>query len=306
MGGKWPFLITILIFSFGQVSCWPRNKNSDDSELDAITAASQRLFGKNVRGYMWALTTDSPALFAQAPGVLNSTSASQVVVFDPFADNPSGVAASPPQAANTSRPTPLPTLPGSREPATLSGSENPFKSEYFQCWYYAETAVYEKLEGEALKTLFLNKTKTKRINNNFLDVRHLYEDLERSEALKNLESFALSALPATCFLFNSIGPLKGKARGALSSAFCSLSLASLATTRKPSGDGWGSDRARQHIQNQLRTRVNELDEVNWDVLFHLKNKVAEFNSATKFAETTQVQCPTNEPWVAELMGPPTR
>lgn len=305
MGGKCLLFVTILCFVIGQVACWPRNKNSEESEFDAITAASNRLFGKNVRGYMWALTTDSPSLFAQAPVVLNSPSAPQVVVFDPFADNASGAAASPPQAAIASKPTPLPTLFGAPEPVSVSGTKSSLKSEYFQCWYYAETAVYEKLEGEALKTLFLNKAKTKRINNNFFDVRHLYGELERSEALKNLESFALAALPASCFLFNSIGPLKGNARGALSSAFCSLSLASLTSTRKPSGDGWGSDRARQHIQNQLRARVNDLDEVNWDVLFHLKKKVGEFNSPDKFAETTQVQCPTNERWVAELMGPTT-
>lgn len=284
------------------VGCWPMNSKSKESELDAITAASKRLFGQNVRGYMWALTTDSPAVFAQAPVGLGADSSPSVVVYDPFAPSSSSSSEDTPQKATA----PSGAMP--RSPLGVADKDaatvNPFAAEYFQCWYYAETEVYEKLEGEALKKLFLNKTKTKRVNNNFLDVKHLYKDLERTEALKHLEAFALSALPGTCFLLNSIGPLRGKAKGALSSAFCSVSLASLATTRKPSGDGWGSDKARQHIQNQLKARVNELDEVNWDVLWQLKTKVAEFNSASKFSETTQVQCPANEAWVATLMGYP--
>ncbi|MBM3381362.1 MAG: hypothetical protein FJY29_02870 [Betaproteobacteria bacterium] len=286
--------------------CWPQNNKSQDSELDAITAASKRLFGQNVRGYMWALTTDSPAVFAQAPVGLKVDSSPGVVFYDPFAVPNTLPDADVPQRAAAPanrKPTGLPGLAAGSKEGSAS-SVNPFAAEYFQCWYYAETEVYEKLEGDALKKLFLNKTKTKRVNNTFLDVKHLYKDLERTEALKHLESFALSALPGTCFLLNSIGPLRGKAKGALSSAFCSVSLASLATTRKPSGDGWGSDKARQHIQNQLKAKVNELDEVNWDVLWQLKTKVAEFNSASKHSETTQVQCPANEQWVSTLMGSP--
>jgi hypothetical protein len=302
MGLRWNIFSYLAVFSVLLVSCWSRNNKSADSELDAITAASKRIFGQNVRGYMWALTTDSPALFAQAPVGLGSDSSSGVVVYDPFAPASSPVSDELPQRASA------PSGGAVRKPLlgsdNDSGNVNPFAAEYFQCWYYAETEVYEKLEGEALRKLFLNKTKTKRVNNNFLDVKHLYKDLERTEALKHLEAFALSALPGTCFLLNSIGPLKGKAKGALASAFCSVSLASLATTRKPSGDGWGSDKARQHIQNQLKARVTELDEVNWDVLYQLKTKVAEFNSASKFSETTQVQCPANESWVAALMGYP--
>lgn len=260
----------LLIFTV-LTSCWPKNKNPEESELDAITAASRRLFGKNVRGYMWALTTDSPSLFSQAPGAL-SVSVADKPLFDSVASQMSP------------------------EPS----------SEYFQCWYYAETELYERHDGEGLRKLFLNKEKTKKINNNFIDVRALYQDLERSESLRHLESFALSALPGTCFLFNAIGPLRGKAKGALANAFCSISLGSLGGLRKADSDGWGSDKARQQIQDQLKRQVSALDEVNWEVLVQLKNKVAEFNSTKRTAQTTQSQCPANEDWVAALMGPTQR
>lgn len=261
--------IYLITLCFLLPACWPKTNKAEESQLDAITAASKRIFGKNVRGYMWALTTDSPSIFAQAPSPINSFSSASPVAVDPFENS----------------------------------APNPYKTEFFQCWYYAETAVYEKLEGPGLKALFLDKTKTKGINNNFIDVKHFFDDLERSEMLRHFESFALSALPGTCFLFNAVGPLKGKTKGALTNAFCSISLASLGASRKPSSDGWGSDKAREHIQNQLKAKVDELHEVNWEVLAHLKNKLAEFNSAKKFSETTQVQCPSNELWVAELMGP---
>ena len=250
-------------------SCWPKDKNSQDSDLDAISAASHRIFGKNVRGYMWALTTDSPALFAQAPGALNTS--------------PAAESASDATELSHAVPGPAP--------------------EFFQCWYYAETEVYERTEGEGLRKLFLDKSKTKKVNNNFIDVRALYQDIEKSESLRIVESFALSVLPGSCFLFNAIGPLRGKAKGALANAFCSISLGSLGGLRKPGSDGWGSDRARQQIQNQLKSHVSDLDEVNWDVLVQLKNKVAEFNSTKRMTETTQIQCPANEDWVATLMGP---
>lgn len=277
--------LCVFVFFWGIVaSCIKRQPQSEQSELDAITAASKNLFGKNVRGYMWALTTDTPSLFAQAPASFEPLVGTNAVVLDPFAKPPAGSGAS-----GTEKESGEPEL-------------NPFKDVFFQCWYYAETTVYEKHNGESLKKLFLDKRKTARVNESFLDVRALYEDLETSERLKNLESFAISALPGTCFLFNALGPLKGSARGALSSAMCSLSLASLSLTRKPASDGWGSDRARQHIQEQLKAKLNELHEVNWDVLFQLRKKVAEFNTLAKSRGVTQAQCPANEPWVARLMN----
>lgn len=280
----------LLVFQFVAVllatltGCWKRTTPPEQSEFDAITAASKKLFGKNVRGYMWALTTDAPSLFAQAPAALDTLVSTNAVVLDPFAKNTFG------EGKSTSG-------DGVSEPEV-----DPFKGAFYQCWYYAETAVYEKHNGASLKKLFLDKRKTRRVNENFLDVRSLYEDLERSESLKNLESFAISALPGTCFLFNALGPLKGSARGALSSALCSLSLASLSTMRKPASDGWGSDRARQHIQEQLKAKLDDLSEVNWDVLFQLKKKVEEFNTLAKSREVSQAQCPSNEAWVATLMN----
>ncbi|MEY4063809.1 MAG: hypothetical protein RIR26_17, partial [Pseudomonadota bacterium] len=130
----------LLIFAL-LAGCWPKDKNTEDSELDAISAASHRIFGKNVRGYMWALTTDSPALFAQAPEILNSASG---------------------------------TVSDSKFTETSASAPAP-SSEFFQCWYYAETEVYEHPEGEGLRKLFLDKAKTKKVNNNFIDVRALYQ-----------------------------------------------------------------------------------------------------------------------------------
>lgn len=277
-------LFSVFVFFLSCLSgCWPSGKHSEQSELDAITAASKHLFGKNVRGYMWALTTDTPSLFSQAPASFESIVKTDAVVIDPFAKNRRGEQKESGQTLDS------------------DPDMNPFRGVFYQCWYYAETAVYEKYHGDSLKKLFLDKRKTKRVNENFLDVRSLYEDLERSESLKNLESFAISALPGTCFLFNALGPLKGSARGALSSAMCSIALASLSTMRKPASDGWGSDRARQHIQEQLKAKINELSEVNWDVLFQLKKKVSEFNTLAKSRDVSQAQCPSNEPWVATLM-----
>jgi len=272
---KFRYLQTLILSVALFTGCWKRQDPPEQSELDAITAASKNFFGKNVRGYMWALTTDTPSLFAQAPASFEPSTPVNAVALDPFERGDAG---------NSS----------------LSEPDlNPFRGVYFQCWYYAETSVYERYSGQSLKKLFLDKRKTTRVNETFLDVRSLYEDLERSERLKNLEAFAISALPGTCFLFNALGPLKGSARGALSSAMCSLSLASLSVTRKPSADGWGSDRARQHIQEQLKAKLTELHEVNWDVLSQLKKKVSSFNSREK--GVTQAYCPANEPWVARLM-----
>ena len=277
------FLIVFLSLLGGLAGCWKRQSPAEQSELDAITAASKNFFGKNVRGYMWALTTDTPSLFTQAPASFDAYETTSAVVLDPFAKGSSGGSSSSGSAT-------------SEEPDV-----NPFKGVFYQCWYYAETTVYEKHSGESLKKLFLDKRKTTRVNETFLDVRALYEDLEQSERLKNLEAFAISALPGTCFLFNALGPLKGSARGALSSAMCSLSLASLSVTRKPASDGWGSDRARQHIQDQLKAKLKELHEVNWDVLSQLRKKVGEFNAQAKSRGVTQAYCPANEPWVARLM-----
>ncbi|MEY2986954.1 MAG: hypothetical protein RJB13_475 [Pseudomonadota bacterium] len=274
---NWHLLFFLLFF--GLLSgCWKRQSQTEQSELDAITAASKNFFGKNVRGYMWALTTDTPSLFSQAPVSFDAFEVTNAVVLDPFANRGAGSSSS------------------TEEPEL-----NPFKGLFYQCWYYAETSVYEKHNGESLKKLFLDKRKTTRVNETFLDVRALYEDLEQSERLKNLEAFAISALPGTCFLFNALGPLKGSARGALSSAMCSLSLASLSVTRKPASDGWGSDRARQHIQDQLKAKISELHEVNWDVLSQLRKKVSDFNAIAKSKGVTQAYCPANEPWVARLM-----
>ncbi|NBW81875.1 hypothetical protein EBR21_08980, partial [bacterium] len=179
---------------------------------------------------------------------------------------------------------------------------DPLNTALYQCWYYAETPVYVRLDGEGLRKLFMDKAKTRKINNNFVDVRAFGSELEKSETMRQFESFALSALPGSCFLFSSLGPLKGSAKGALTNALCSISLASLSSLRKPTNDGWGSDKARVQIQNQLKAHVGELEEVNWEVLSTLKSKVAEFNSTTKFESTTQVQCPSNESWVADLLG----
>jgi hypothetical protein len=283
---------------FTAVACWPRGKTSEESELDAISAASKRLFGNNVRGYMWALTTDSPALFAQAPNALGSSSGG--VAYDPFAASPSDRGNVNPQVADASEVPTVAPLTG-RKPMPVSKLD-PLNSPLFQCWYYAETPVYVRLDGEGLRKLFMDKSKTKKINNNFIDVRNLGTELSRSETFRHFESFALSALPGTCFLFSAVGPLRGTAKGALTNAMCSISLASFSSLRKVSADGWGSDKARVQIQNQLKAKADELEEVNWDVLSTLKNKVAEYNSADRFDETTQVQCPLNEGWVAELMG----
>lgn len=280
------------------VACWPKAKTSQQSEVDAITAASKRLFGKNVRGYMWALTTDSPAVFAQAPNSLGSMGTP--VVYDPFAADTVPGTQTPPQVASASGVTPVATYAGQK--STTGTKLDPLNVPLYQCWYYAETPVYARIDGESLKKLFLDKSKTKKVNNNFIDVRNLGQAFESSEILRQFESFALAALPGTCFLFSSVGPLKGTAKGALSNALCSLSLASINNLRKTPNDGWGSDKARVQIQNQLKAKVDELEEVNWDVLSTLKMKVAEFNSAGKFDETTQVQCPSNEVWVSELMG----
>lgn len=280
------------------VACWPRGKTSEESELDAISAASKRLFGNNVRGYMWALTTDSPALFAQAPNALGSSLGG--MAYDPFAASPSDRGNVNPQVADASAvPTVAPLM--GRKPMPVSKLD-PLNSPLFQCWYYAETPVYVRLDGEGLRKLFMDKSKTKKINNNFIDVRNLGIELSRSETFRHFESFAMSALPGTCFLFSAVGPLRGTAKGALTNAMCSISLASFSSLRKVSTDGWGSDKARVQIQNQLKAKADELEEVNWDVLSTLKNKVAEYNSADRFDETTQVQCPLNEGWVAELMG----
>jgi len=288
-----------LLVALTATACWPKREKPTDSELDAITAASKRLFGQNVRGYMWALTTDSPALFAQAPTQLGS-SVSGGVAYDPFATDSSLSSAASPQTASSTAITPIPTF-GSGKGVKVSKMD-PISAPLFQCWYYAETPNFTRLEGEALKALFQDKTKTKKVNSNFVDVRKLAEEVQKSEVLRQLESFALSALPGTCFLFSSVGPLKGTAKGALSNAFCSISLASIGNMRRAVNDGWGSDKARLQIQNQLKAKVDELEEVNWDVLTTLKGKVAEFNGDKKFADTTQVQCPLNESWVGELMG----
>lgn len=289
--------VCLLVVSLTAASCWPKPKTTEQSELDAITAASKRLFGQNVRGYMWALTTDSPSTFAQAPSSLSS--AGQVTAFDPFADD-SVPPQSAPQTANASGVAPVvPFDSGKKVQVTkLEGLNVPL----YQCWYYAETPVYVRMDGDGLRKLFLDKTKTKKINNNFVDVRNFGQEFEKAESIRQLESFALSALPGTCFLFSSVGPLKGTAKGALSNALCSISLASISGVRKGQNDGWGSDKARLQIQSQLKAKVEQLDEVNWDVLTTLKTKVAEFNSANRFEMTTQVQCPSNESWVAELMG----
>lgn len=288
----------LLAVSLTAAACWPRGKSSEESELDAISSASKRLFGNNVRGYMWALTTDSPALFAQAPNAFGNPSGG--IAYDPFAPTAAGQGGANPQVADASAiPTVAPLI--GRKPMPVSKLD-PLNSPLFQCWYYAETPVYVRLDGEGLRKLFLDKTKTKKINNNFIDVRNLGMELSRSETFRHFESFALSALPGTCFLFSAVGPLKGTAKGALTNAMCSISLASFSSLRKVSADGWGSDKARVQIQNQLKAKADELEEVNWDVLSALKNKVAEYNSADRFEETTQVQCPLNEGWVAEIMG----
>ncbi|MFZ9521669.1 MAG: hypothetical protein ACO3A4_14450 [Silvanigrellaceae bacterium] len=289
-----------LLFVSGMVSgCWPKSSAGEQAEIDAISAASKRLFGNNVRGYMWALTTDSPALFAQAPTSIGSVG-SEPRAYDPFSTNPANSSGVPPQVANASAaPTLEPYAGGKKIPVA---KWDPLNTALFQCWYYAETPVYVRLDGEGLKRLFLDKTKTKKINNNFVDVRAFGAEIEKSEAIRNFEAFALSALPGSCFLLSALGPLKGTAKGVLSNAFCSISLASISSFRKPTADGWGSDKARVQIQNQLKLKVDELEEVNWEVLTALKNKVAEFNSTTKFESTTQVQCPANETWVADLLG----
>jgi len=288
---RWPFVVSLTFFVVG---CWNKVNTSEKSEIDAISAASKRLFSKNVRGYMWALTTDSPALFAQAPSsIATSTSAARTAdarAYDPFAD----VSVS---ASDSSS-----SMPSIRAGSIPVARLDPLNSPLYQCWYYAETPAFVRLDGAGLKALFVDKSKTKKVNNNFIDVRNLGAVLEKSETFRQFESFALSALPGTCFLFSSLGPLKGSAKGALTNALCSISLGSLSSLRKGSGDGWGSDKARVQIQNQMRARAEELEEVNWDVLSTLKNEVARFNLSARFEETTQVQCPANEMWVAELMG----
>jgi hypothetical protein len=295
----WTATSVVALLVTGTVTgCWPKSKSGEQSEIDAISAASKRLFGSNVRGYMWALTTDSPALFAQAPTSIGV--GSQAKAHDPFASDPADAGAASPQASNTSMvPAIQPYGGGGKIPVVRL---DPLNMALYQCWYYAETPVYVRLDGEGLRKLFLDKAKTKKINNNFVDVRAFGSELEKSETLRQFESFALSALPGSCFLFSALGPLKGTAKGALTNALCSISIASLSSLRKPTNDGWGSDKARVQIQNQLKARVDELEEVNWEVLSTLKNKVAEFNSTTKFESTTQVQCPSNETWVAELLG----
>jgi hypothetical protein len=280
-------------------ACWPKAQKETQSEIDAITAASKRLFGQNVRGYMWALTTDSPALFAQAPAQLGVSD--KGIAYDPFSQvDPQAGSNASPQAANASAVPAVVTFAGGK--SVKVGPMDGLSAPLFQCWYYAETPNFTRLEGTALRALFMDKTKTKKINNSFIDITKMSEEIQKSEVLRQLESFALSALPGTCFLFSSVGPLKGTAKGALSNAFCSISMASLGNVRKSQTDGWGSDKARLQIQNQLKAKVDELEEVNWDVLSTLREKISQFNSSKKFADTTQVQCPLNESWVADLIG----
>ncbi|NBO37461.1 hypothetical protein EBU99_02640 [bacterium] len=284
-------------------ACWPKNNKTEQSEIDAITAESRRLFGNNVRGYMWALTTDTPAGFAQAPSGIAASARQPVTIYDPFANSADEDPSRAPQSANASPIASLPTISSSGKSSipVRHGTLDLSQIEFFQCWYYAETPAFVKLEGDALKALFMDKSKTRKVNNNFVDIRYISQDIQKSEQLRTLESFALGALPGTCFLLSSVGPLKGSAKGALSNAVCSLGLASLSNLRKLN-DGWGSDKARLQIQNQLKARADQLEEVNWDVLLTLKNRLSDFNTAQKFQETTQVQCPSNEAWVAELMG----
>ena len=290
----------ILFVGSTAVGCWPKKQTATESEIDAITAASKRLFGRNVRGYMWALTTDSPALFAQAPAQLGGGSAGGQA-YDPFSSGEvSASSGSAPQAANAPAVPTVITLAGGK---TLPvGKMDGLSGPLYQCWYYAETPNFTRLEGDTLRALFTDKSKTKKVNNSFISIEKLSEEIQKSEVLRQLESFAISALPGSCFLFSSVGPLKGTAKGALSNAFCSISMASLGNFRKSQTDGWGSDKARVQIQNQLKAKVGELEEVNWDVLTTLKDKIVKYNSTKKFADTTQVQCPLNESWVAELIG----
>lgn len=260
---------TATLFAMSSTSCKAHRNKEIHSETDAISAVSKRIFGNNVRGYMWALTTANPSK-VRNPGV---------TIFGKT----------------------LPVPGTSKEDGT---EKEDVALRYYQCWYYAETPFYVKLEGDELRKLFLDKKRTSFVNNRFVDVQYLYRDQQRNEILQRFLSIASVAAPFCGTIPAFVGEANLK-KGIIAGAVCSVALAAPVAFKNFYGGGdqsLGSEKARAQIEAQLKARVDQLEEVSWEVLAALKKNARRFNKKEKAVETTDDPCPPNDPWVADLMG----
>jgi hypothetical protein len=274
-----------LCFSFAFLSlgyCTP-NKNSQiqQSEVDAITAVSNKWFSNNVRGYMWALSVTSldgfeTSLKSSSQETQKITSSNKGVLTGPKLDG--------------------------EEPDFNVAPASQSRDTYYQCWYYAETKNKVKPDGQELISIFLSDS-TKNVNKKFVDMENFIDEFEKDVNFKRMLRFSVETLSAgVCGILPLIKAIPG---GALISPICAMALTGYSARIREFKGGdttTGSNAAKEQIIAQVKSKADELNEINWDALNTLHKKVEGFNGFLKQKLNTNKLCPEPSQKLVKTMG----
>ena len=175
--------------------------------------------------------------------------------------------------------------------------------KFYQCWYVAKTnSGVVKVDGDDLVRLFLERAEP--VGTKFVDVEKLLAQLQEDERTRRVLAFSVSVLPmAAC---GGIGMLQGWKHAAVGAMMCNLGVAAFNNYNGQFRKGdvtWGSAAAQEQIQKEIKRKVNELEEVNWDVLDAIYKKVNAFDNDTNLVmQRERTTCPKRSPALVKYMG----
>lgn len=269
-----------------------------ESEVDAIHAMSNHLFGKNVRAYMWGLTTDNLSEFQLLVDLQKRQSGQSTPPAAPPSPSHTGSQTRIVQGSGT-----VLGLTDSPPQQAGIGTIESTTRRYYQCWYIATTeANVVKVEGQDLVRLFLERARP--VASNFVDAEIVLAQLQRDETTKRAVAFSAGVLPTLgC---GTLGMLKGRKHAAVGAMMCNLGFAAFNNYNMQFKKGdvtWGSAAAQEQIQKEIKRKVDELQDVNWDVIDAIQRKLNAFDSSPDLVTLrTPVECPRPSQALVKYMG----
>jgi hypothetical protein len=295
---KLPKLVLAGVLTFSAIfqnSCVFFKKNTTgnkESELEAIHAMSNNIFGTNVQAYMWGLTANDLSEF-------QGFDATQGIRPLPVIPNPNPIPANPLGG-------PLGLVEASDDSLGEPAGVETFgvsSRKFYQCWYMAKTLPgIMKIEEDDLPRLFVERAEP--VGLKFVNAEFLLNQLEKEEKTRRLLAFAMGVLPvAAC---GGLGMIQGWKNAAISSMLCNLGVAAFQnyTGQFKKGDvTWGTADAREQIQVEIKLKANKIQEVNWEVLDAIFKKVNSFDSDPLLQPLREKTfCPRRSPALVKYMG----
>jgi hypothetical protein len=273
-------------------------KNEPLSEVDAIHAMSNNLFGKNVRAYMWGLTTSNLDEFKFLVA-MQKRQAGGVTLGTESHSSPSSVGS---QTRIVQRSGQVMSLQDPPPQQQGVGTIEATSKRFYQCWYIATTeSSMGKVEGADLVRLFLERGRP--VASTFVDAEFILNELQKDEQTRRTVAFAANVMPTLgC---GSVGLISGWKQAAFGALMCNLAFSAYNNYNllRNSDVTWGSAAAQDQIQKEIKRKVDELENVNWDVLDSIQRKVNAFDSDPELAlRRTPVECPRPSQALVKDMG----